>query len=70
MSSDGELAERLAASGLYAVLAESSPQLRRGMVWCKTCGERQKVDVAHCLRHGWPEHCGQTMVIDAPEERK
>lgn len=48
----------------------STPQLRRGRVWCHTCGHTEAVDSATCLASGWPTHCGQTMSIDSPEERK
>lgn len=46
------------------------PQLRRGIVWCTTCGAAKKVDSAECLSVGWPKHCGQAMTIDSPEERR
>ena len=58
-----------AAQGLHASIARDVPQLRRGMVWCRTCGRSQKVDSAECLRSGWPLCCGQTMTIDSPEEQ-
>jgi len=41
--------------------------MARGMpdqVTCRTCGTTQKVDPAHCLRHGWPKCCGATMSLD------
>ena len=40
--------------------------LKRGMVWCRTCGRSQSVDSADCLQHGWPKCCGCTMTIDHP----
>lgn len=45
------------------------PQLRRGRVWCKTCGRSQRVDSGECLSHGWPTCCGYTMTVDSPAER-
>lgn len=62
-----DLIERSAT--LHDKLANSSPQLRRGQVWCHTCGHTERVDSADCLRHGWPKHCGKTMSIDSPQER-
>ena len=53
---------------LHEKLAASHPSLRRGMAWCRTCGRSEKVDPAECLRSGWPECCGHTMTIDAPED--
>lgn len=55
---------------LYETLANSHNSLRRGMVWCRTCGKSQGVNSAHALRYGWPKCCGQTMTIDSPEERE
>jgi hypothetical protein len=52
---------------LYSDMVTGSPQLERGLVWCRSCGATQKVDSAHCLRHGWPKCCGATMSIDAPD---
>ena len=46
------------------------PQIARGQVWCTVCGHTQKVSGAAALQHGWPKHCGYTMTIDSPEERK
>lgn len=46
------------------------PQLKRGQVWCKECGNTQKVDSSESMRNGWPKCCGYTMTIDSPEERK
>ena len=52
---------------LHETLAKSHPSIKRGKVWCKTCGREQKVEAAHCLRHGWPTCCkGYTMTIDHP----
>lgn len=55
---------------LHQKIADEVPQIKRGRVWCHKCGHTEQVDGAHCLRHGWPLHCGQTMSIDSPEERK
>lgn len=54
---------------LYEKIASVIPQLRRGIVWCRTCGRSQHVDSAQALAHGWPKCCGYTMTIDSPEER-
>lgn len=50
-------------------IAREIPQIRRGMVWCRSCGRSQRVDGAECLRSGWPKCCGYTMTIDSPSER-
>lgn len=50
-------------------LAKSHSKLSRGRVWCRKCSRSQSVDAADCLRRGWPECCGETMTIDAPNER-
>lgn len=55
-------------SDLYQKLANSHPSLRRGQVWCRTCGSTRQVDSAVALRTGWPKCCGHTMTIDAPGE--
>lgn len=55
---------------MYSELAASHPKIQRGMVWCTTCGSTLRVDPVKCLKSGWPMCCGQTMVIDSPEERK
>lgn len=54
---------------LHRKIAQANPKLRRGKVWCLTCGAFRKVNSAHCLANGWPECCGQTMTIDSPVER-
>lgn len=54
----------------YKELSKCHPSLKRGQVWCKTCGKTKKVDSAECLKSGWPECCGQTMTIDSPAEQK
>ncbi len=56
-------------SNPYDLAVSRSPQLRRGLVWCSTCGRKQAVNSATCLRSGWPKCCGRTMTIDSPEER-
>lgn len=50
-------------------VVHSVPQLRRGLVWCITCGSKQNVNSADAMRGGWPKCCGHTMTIDSPEER-
>lgn len=52
-----------------AALAKCHPKIERGKVWCKQCGNMQKVDPRDCIAHGWPKCCGQTMTIDAMNER-
>ena len=55
-------------SGFWADVAEI-PQIKRGIVWCHSCGRRQSVNGVNCMQTGWPECCGYTMSIDSPEER-
>lgn len=55
---------------IYQRAADSHPKLKRGQVWCRTCGNTFKVDSATCLRFGWPECCDLTMTIGAPCERE
>lgn len=56
-------------TNLHENIVNDVPQLKRGQVWCHTCGSTLKVDSAQCLRSGWPLCCGYTMSIDSPEER-
>lgn len=51
-------------------VAHSHPKLLRGQVWCTECGHNEKVNVEIAMSLGWLKHCGQTMTIDAPDERK
>ena len=53
----------------FEEMANSHPKMRRGMVWCRTCGRAEKVNAAHCLKFDWPRCCGYTMTIDAPDEQ-
>ena len=47
------------------------PQIKRGRVWCRTCGSTQRVNgIAALNGGGWPKCCGYTMTIDSPEEQK
>lgn len=55
---------------LYKEMVEKVPQLRRGRVWCRTCGRSERVDSELALQHGWPTCCEQTMTIDSPEEQR
>lgn len=55
--------------GLHEKIVADVPQLRRGMVWCRTCGRSHRVNSADALRHGWPKCHGFAMTIDSPEER-
>lgn len=54
---------------LLSRIVEDVPQLKRGQVWCVSCGATYKVNATNCLGSGWPMCCGQTMSIDSPEER-
>lgn len=55
--------------GMYEDIVEKSPALKRGIVWCRHCGKKQKVDPVASLKNGWPKCCGYTMTIDSPEEQ-
>lgn len=57
-------------SAFHASVTAAVPQLARGRVWCRTCGETRRVNAAYALAHGWPVCCGETMTIDSPEERE
>ena len=50
-----------------AIELDPTGKLRRGQVWCKTCGHPQRVN--NGLVNGWPKCCGYTMTIDSPAER-
>ena len=52
--------------GIHDKIVEDVPALKRGKVWCRTCGAERDVDASHCLRNGWPKCCGHTMSIDPP----
>jgi len=49
---------------------QNSPQLKRGQIWCHSCGKTQKTNSYSNLICGWPKCCGYTMSLDSPEERK
>jgi hypothetical protein len=51
-------------------LMETVRQLKRGYVWCSTCGFTMSIDSVQCLSTGWPKCCGQTMTIDSLEEQE
>ena len=57
-------------SRLHESLVAQVPQLRRGMVYCHSCGRSQRVDAGKCLARGWPTCCNQTMSIDSFAERR
>ena len=67
---DARVFSRLMQHSIHEQMAASHPKLRRGQVWCRECGHTEKVDSAMALRNGWPKHCGYTMTIDAPDEKK
>lgn len=54
---------------IYEAVANSHPKLRRGRVWCRTCGRKRDIDAQTCLQGGWPMCHGETMTLDSPEER-
>jgi len=56
-------------SQLPEKIVSDTPKLKRGIVWCTTCGKKSIVDSAQCLRTGWPKCCGYTMTIDSPKEQ-
>lgn len=56
-------------SDIHETVSGLVPQIRRGMVWCRSCGASQRVNGANALRTGWPKCCGYMMTIDAPDER-
>lgn len=64
------LEEFVRLGGHLQQIVDDVPALKRGRVWCHTCGHTEAVDPAQCLRSGWPTHCGQTMSLDSPEERR
>lgn len=41
----------------------------RNLVRCDECAHTQQVVVAHCLRTGWPKHCGATMRLVHRDEQ-
>lgn len=53
---------------IYTEIENAVPQIKRGLVWCKKCGNEQRV--VNGLQNGWPLCCGETMTIDSPEEQK
>lgn len=59
-----------ALTTIHETIAASEPTLRRGLVWCKTCGRTEKVNSAECLRSGWPKCHGATMSLGSPDDRK
>lgn len=56
-------------TSIHDSIADAVPQIKRGVVWCRTCGRSERVDGANALAHGWPKCCGYTMTIDTPHER-
>lgn len=69
MNTEQEHAAFEAWAQMNEKLAAVVVQLKRGKVWCRTCGRTQRVDSAFALSHGWPRCCGYTMTVDSPEER-
>lgn len=68
---EGELIAQLDGLNhrIVSDVAKSHPSLTRGQVWCRTCGNTQRVDSGAAMRSGWPKHCGYTMTIDSPAEQ-
>jgi hypothetical protein len=54
---------------VFNYLARCIPAVAAGVVECRHCGRRQKVDPAACFRSGWPTYCGQTCMLVEAEER-
>jgi len=54
---------------LYGDVADEVPALKRGRVWCHTCGREATIDAAAACEVGWPVCCGETMSVDSPAER-
>lgn len=50
----------------YDAIVSADHSLDCGLIWCKKCGKRKKVDSATCLRNGWPKCCGYTMSLNPP----
>ncbi len=55
-------------AGFLADMAEI-PQIRRGLVWCHTCGRTENISASN-FKTGWPLCHGSTMSLDSPDERK
>lgn len=53
----------------FAKVVSEVPQLKRGQVWCRSCGSTRRTDSEGAMRNGWPKCCGYTMTIDSPEEQ-
>lgn len=52
---------------LHDEIAKSHRSLIGGKVWCRHCNKSRLVDLAECLRSGWPKCCeGTTMSIEKP----
>lgn len=54
---------------MYEDIVAKTPALKRGKVWCRTCGCEQDIDPVEALKNGWPKCCGYTMTIDSPEDQ-
>ncbi len=48
---------------IYDTLATTHPDLVSGNVQCRFCEHRERVDSSKCLREGWPQCCGETMIL-------
>jgi len=54
---------------IHKKIVDRVDKLKRGKVWCHSCGREREVESEKCLAEGWPSCCGQTMSIDSPSER-
>jgi hypothetical protein len=67
MADAREFAEKL-SGGFHAAIAEDVCKGKDYQNICKVCGERSEVFgaaiFAHCLKYGWPKHCGQQMSLE------
>lgn len=61
------------ATGFHAAIAEDVCKGKNYQNVCKVCGARSEVFgaaiFAHCLKNGWPSHCGQQMFLETVEAK-
>lgn len=56
----------LVSSGLlHDRIAKDIQKLVKNEVECDHCGRKQPVNIAECLRTGWPKCCGETMNLNS-----
>ena len=57
----------LVATGLlHDKIAAAVQKICPNVVECDHCGHKQTVNIAECLRTGWPKCCGETMKLNGP----